>query len=207
MRIAARRLRDNLALAQRNLEALTVRAPADGQLTAFAVQEGQSLARGARIGQIDTPDEVRLTAGLDQFYLPRVAVGQEGSVELDGGTRPLRVAKVYPQVANGEFRVDLEFREPPGADLRRGQTVQARLTLGRAETALVLPNAAFLQDSGGAFVFVVAADGASAERRTVRLGRRNPRYVEVLDGLSEGERVLVSSYAHFVDRDRLKLAR
>ncbi len=208
IRRSSRQLQQHLRLAQRSLDALTVRAPTAGRLTAFTLQEGQNVARGARIGQIDSVGEWKLNAGLDQFYLGRVVQGQTGTVEIDGAkTSAVRVTRIDPQIENGQFRVELDFVDPPGANLRRGQTLQARLTLGEAAAALVLPNGAFLQDSAGAHVFVVSADSARAVRRAVQLGRRNPQWVEVRAGLQEGERVVVSSYAAFGARDDLLIAR
>lgn len=207
LRGASRQLESHLALARQGLQELTVSAPVAGTLSAFALQPGQTLARGARIGQIDVPGEFKLTAGVDQFYLGRVAVGQAGSVEIAGEPQALRVTRITPQVTNGEFRVELKFDGAPPDGLRRGQTLPARLALGDAASALVLPNAAFIQDSAGAFVFVLDADGSRATRRDVRLGRRNPQRVEVLDGLREGERVIVSSYATYAARQHLVLER
>jgi len=207
LRTSARQLQANLSLARQNLQALTVRAPMAGTLSAFDLQPGQSLARGARLGQIDEAGAFKLSAGLDQFYLGRVTVGQTAEVALDEAMLSARVSRILPQVNAGEFRIELEFAQPPRQELRRGQTLQARLTLGVAGEVLVLPNAAFLQDNGGAQVFVLAADGASASRRAVRLGRRNPQWVEVLDGLHEGEQVVVSATSGYATRERLLIRR
>jgi len=118
----------------------------------------------------------------------------------------MRVNKIYPQVRNGVFEIDLQFLGPEPADLQRGQTVQARLTLGAPAQARLLPAGAFYNDSGGSWVFVVSPDGRSAVRRQVRLGRRNSDFIEVLDGLDPGERVITSSYTGFAERDRLSLS-
>ncbi|NVJ99855.1 MAG: efflux RND transporter periplasmic adaptor subunit [Alphaproteobacteria bacterium] len=200
-------LEKNLKLARKNLDALNVRAPVDGKLSGFNVEIGQSINRGGRLGQIDDPDRYKLTANIDEFYLGRVDLGQEAIYERGGESYSMSIAKIYPQVQNGQFEVDFVFAgegQPDG--IRRGQTLQTKLTLGDATDAVLIPNGAFFQDTGGNWVFVVSADGSQAVKRTVRLGRRNSRYIEVLDGLEVGERVVTSPYTSFVDMDRLKLS-
>jgi HlyD family secretion protein len=127
-------------------------------------------------------------------------------VELGGRTYPARVSKIYPQVQNGQFQVDLQFTGAEPQGISRGQTLQARLTLGDPAPARLIPNGAFYTESGGRFVFVVAADGNSAVKRPVRLGRRNAASIEVLEGLDPGERVITSPYTGFADKDRLDLS-
>jgi len=205
LRESVDQLRQNLLLARKNLENLNVRAPVVGQLTAFDVEIGQSLSRGERIGQIDSPDEFKLTALIDEFYLPRVDIGQRATAEIEGSDYRLRVSKIYPQVRDGQFQVDLTFENAMPAGIRRGQTVQTRLTLGDPSEAVLIPNGAFYQDTGGNWVFVVAPDGSVAVKRPVRLGRRNARYIEVLEGLEPGERVITSPYTGFTEMDRLEL--
>lgn len=205
LRATATQLQGHLELARGHLRSLQVRAPIDGQLTAFGLEVGQSVARGARIGQVDSPAEFKLMGSIDQFYLPRLSTGLEGYVEAAGRRWPLRVTKVYPQVQNGEFRADLVFSAGVPPSLARGQTVNARVNLGASTSALLLPVGPFLQDSGGAFAFVLDAAGKTAERRSVRLGRRNTQHVEVLDGLAEGERVVTSSYATYTERRILRI--
>ncbi len=199
-------MRSGLDIARANLAALNLRAPVAGKLSGFNLQVGQSLARGERIGQIDSPGRNKLMAGVDEFYLGRVAIDQKASVDWGGRTWPARVSKIYPQVQNGQFQVDLQFvgDEPQG--IQRGQTLQAKVTLGDPAPARLIPNGAFYAESGGRFVFVVAADGKSAVKRPVRLGRRNAAFVEVLDGLDVGERVVTSPYTGFADKDRLDLS-
>ena len=199
------RLERNLDLARRNLAALEVRAPVAGLLTAFDLELGQSLARGTRIGQIDDPDHYKLQAMVDEFYLPRVEVGQKASLTFEGRRYALRLKKVYPQVRNGQFRVDFVFVDTPPAGIRRGQSLPVKLTLGDPEPALLIPNGPFYQDTGGHWIFVVTPDGKWAQKRPVRLGRRNTRFIEVLEGLAEGEEVVVSPYTGFADMDRLQL--
>jgi HlyD family secretion protein len=198
-------LSQSLAIARATLDALNLRAPVDGQLTAFSIQVGQSLQRGERLGQLDSAGRNKLVASVDEFYLGRVQPGQVASVEVGGKTYRAKVAKIYPQVRNGAFDVDLWFLGQEPAELNRGQTLQVKLTLGDPTPALLIPNGAFYNETGGAFVFVVAPDGHSAVKRNVRLGRRNSDYIEVLEGLESKERVITSPYTGFADKDRLDL--
>jgi HlyD family secretion protein len=205
LRSAAAGLTANLRLARASLDALVIRAPVAGQLSGFSPQVGQSLARGERLGQIDSAGRNKLVADIDEFYLGRIAAGQKALVEWQGKAWPLHVTKIYPQVKNGTFTADLSFDagEPPL--LQRGQTLQPRLTLGDPVPALMVANGAFHADSNGSFVFVVAKDGRTAEKRPVRLGRRNPDSIEVIGGLNPGDRVITSAYTGFADKTRLKL--
>jgi len=208
LRIATRQLQANLTLARANLDALIVKAPIAGRLTAFEINLGQSLNRGQRLGQIDSPEAAKLIVNIDEYYLSRVAVGQTASLELVGKTYPLTVRKLNPQVRNGQFEGELIFAGSQPKDLRRGQTLQARLALGDSSTALLIPNGAFLADSGGNFVFVLEGGNAaeSATKRSVQLGRRNINFIEVISGLKPGERVITSSYAGLVDKNRLTIS-
>jgi len=198
-------LSGSLDIARSTLDALNLRAPVSGQLTAFSIQVGQSLNRGERLGQVDSAGRNKLVASVDEYYLGRVQPGQTATVEMGGKTYRAKVAKIYPQVKNGVFEADLTFvgAEPPG--LNRGQTLQTKLTLGDPAPALLIPNGAFYNETGGAWVFVVAPDGGEAVKRQVRLGRRNADYIEVLEGLEPGERVITSPYTGFADKDRLDL--
>lgn len=206
LRSAASGLTANLRLARASLDALVIKAPVTGQLSGFSPQVGQSLGRGERLGQVDSAGRNKLVAEIDEFYLGRVEPGQHATVEWVGKRWPLTVAKIYPQVKNGSFTADLTFDagEPP--ELQRGQTLAPKLTLGDPAPAVIVANGAFYQDSGGAFVFVVSKDGGSAEKRSVRLGRRNPDSIEVIGGLQPGDRIITSSYSGFADKDRLTLS-
>jgi HlyD family secretion protein len=201
------RLQQNLGLAQTNLESLKVRAPVAGRLTAFNPEVGQSLTKGERLGQVDDPTHRKIAADVDEFYLSRVTVGQTGTLNWNGKDYDLHVAKVYPQVRDGHFTVDLVFASGEPADIRRGQTLQLKLTLGDSADALLIPDGAFFQDTGGSWLFVVTPDGSSAVRRNVRLGRRNSKVIEVLDGLQAGEHVVTSPYTAFLDKDRLQITK
>lgn len=195
------RLESSLSLSRQNLESMNVRAPVSGTLSGFNVEVGQSIGRGERLGQIDTPDDYKITALIDEFYLGRVDLGQSAQFE----EYDLKISKVYPQVRNGQFEVDLSFASEQPENIRRGQTTQIKLTLGDASTALMVPNGAFLQDTGGNWIFVVTGDGAQALKRQVRLGRKNSRFIEVIEGLEEGEIVVTSPYTSYLTLQRLTL--
>jgi HlyD family secretion protein len=141
---------------------------------------------------------------VDEFHLGRVILGQEALFTVDGHDYKAQVAKIYPQVANGTFKADFYFAGPPPSGIHTGQAIDMRLELGGAARAVMLPNGPFYQDTGGNWVFVLSPDRTSATRRTVRLGRRNPEYVEVLDGLKPGEHVIVSGYEAFQTMDRVE---
>ena len=194
-----------LGIARTNLDALNLKAPVTGKLSGFSIQIGQSLQRGERIGQIDSPGKNKLQAGVDEFYLGRVQLGQKASVDWGGKLYAAKVTKIYPQVQNGQFQVDLQFTGGEPANIQRGQTLQAKLTLGDPAPARLIPAGAFYNETGGNWVFVVSPDGKSAVKRQVRLGRRNPDSIEVLEGLDPGERVITSPYTGFADKDRLDL--
>ncbi len=206
LRDSAGQLQQNLGYARRNLDALKVRAPADGKLTSLNAEVGQSLTRGERLGQIDNPNEFKLAVQIDEFYLNRVDLEQLAELVVDGRQFQMLVAKIYSQVNNGRFEVDLVFTGDIPERIRRGQTFQLRLFLGDASDAILIPNGAFFQDTGGLWVFVVTRDGRQAIRRSLQLGRRNTRYIEVLDGLEPGERVITSPYTSFLDMQRLLLS-
>jgi HlyD family secretion protein len=198
------RLNDSIATAKASLDALTVRAPTDGHLTALNAEVGQSKALGTVLGQVDSLDRFKLTAQVDEFYLGRIVLGQVARFTGDGREYKANVAKIYPQVANGTFRIDLNFDNPNPQGIHTGQAFDIRLELGRAATAKMLPNGPFYQETGGNWVFVVAPDGRYATRRNVRLGRRNPEHVEVIDGLQTGEKAIVSGYEAFQKIERLE---
>jgi len=203
LRAASASLAGSLGIARSSLGQLNIRAPVTGQLSGFEIQLGQSLQQGERIGQIDSAGDDKLQADVDEYYLGRVQVGQTATADMDGKTYRLKVAKVYPQVRNGQFQIDLVFAGAEPSGIQRGQTVQAKLTLGDSTRAVLIPNGAFFNDTGGNWVFVVDKGGNSATRRAVQLGRRNSDFIEVLGGLKPGERVITSSYSGLVDKDHL----
>lgn len=197
-------LEKNLVLARSNLEDLLVRAPRSGQLTSLNAEIGESKSRGQRLGQIDDVDRFKAVALVNEFYLNRVRVGQQALLSSGGHNYTLEVSKIYPEVRAAQFEMDLRFTSAAPPDIRRGQTLQLRLVLGdTTERATLLANGPFFNDTAGAWVFVLDPDGAVARRRPVQLGRRNPNTIEVEGGLEPGDRVIVSSYANFIDVERL----
>jgi HlyD family secretion protein len=197
-------LQRNLEIARSNLDNLVITAPISGQLSSFDAELGQSKARGETLGQIDDVDDFKLSVLIDEFYVTRTREGQYAEFTLSGKPYELRISRVYPQVVNGQFEVDMEFVADVPADIRRGQTLQIRVQLGDAETALLLPRGGFFQDTGGNWAFVLDASGDFAVKRDLRLGRRNPEYFEVLEGLEEGERVITSEYAAYAQMERIQ---
>jgi HlyD family secretion protein len=202
----AGRLRANLTAVKKQLDALTVRAPADGVLTALDAHAGEEKSRGQHLGQIDRDAGFKVTIQVDEFYLARVKQGQNVSVTIDDMTSSLTVSKIYPQVKDRRFEIDLNWQGATPAGLRRGQAVQGRLELGDNVPAFVLPTGAFLEASGGGWVFMLDRAGTAATRRHVKLGRRTTEAVEVLDGLEPGDRVVTSDYTGFDRIDRLAVS-
>jgi len=201
-------LEKNLTLARANLENLLIKAPRSGQLTSLNAELGESKARGERLGQIDDVDRFKATALVNEFYLNRVRVGQSALLEIDGTDYRLEVSKVYPEVQASQFEIDLKFLGEAPSDIRRGQTLQLRLVLGdTTNQATLLANGPFFNDTGGAWVFILDPDGKVATRREVRFGRRNPNNIEVEAGLVPGDEVIISSYANFIEVDRLFIDR
>ena len=201
-------LEKNLELARANLDNLLIRAPRSGQLTSMTAELGESKARGERLGQIDDVDRFKATAMVNEFYLNRVRLGQQALLDIGGREYRLEISKVYPEVQASQFEIDLRFLGEPPRDIRRGQTLQLRLVLGdTAEQATLLANGPFFNDTGGAWVFVLDPPGDVATRRQVSLGRRNPNNIEVEAGLLPGDEVIISSYANFIEVDRLLIDR
>lgn len=198
-------LNNNLTFARTNVASLNVKAPIAGRLTAFNLEPGQSLMPGERFGQIDDPDHFKLMAQVDEFYMNRTRVDQTALAKINQQEFPLRIKKIYPQVINGQFRVDLVFSGEQPANISRGQTLQLRLQMGANEPAQLIPNNSFFQDTGGYWIFVVSADGKHAQRREIKLGRRNSQFIEVLSGLDLNEQVIVSPYTLYKDIDSLKI--
>ncbi len=198
-------MEQNLAYARKSLQDLTVRAPVTGSLSGFDMQIGQNVSRGLRIGQVSIPNEFKLVTNIDEYYLDRIVLDQRAYFDRAGQKYQLRIAKIYPDIRNGQFQVDLKPIGDTPADLRRGQNIQLKLILGNANKALLVPNGQFFQDTGGNWIFVISEDGSEAYKRKIRLGQRNNRFIEVLAGLEPNEEVIVSSYSTYKEMDRIKL--
>jgi HlyD family secretion protein len=200
------KLQQDLAITRGKLDNLIVRAPVTGRLTEMDLKVGQNCERGRRLAEI-TPDAgYKLAADVDEFYLGRLRTGQVAEVSIGDAQWALHVTRVYPQVKNGTFLVDLEFEGEQPAGVLPGQAVQGKLALGSDSQALVLATGAFLERSGGDWVFVLTDDD-TAQRRRVHIGRRNAEQVEILGGLAAGERVIVSDYSGLERIDRIELTR
>ena len=192
----------NLAFLRENLQNLVIKAPIDGQLSGLNVELGQTKQRGERIAQIDVLDGFKVRARIPEHYVSRISIGLNGTFTHAGKEHAIEIFKVYPEVSNGEFDVDLRFVEAAPEGIRRGQTFQVRLQLSEDMQAVMLPRGPFFQDTGGQWVYVVDAEGTGT-KRAVKLGRQNPDMYEVLEGLQPGDRVVTSRYVQFNDADEL----
>lgn len=188
------RTQSALHLMRQKVGDLILRAPVDGQLTSFDAEIGQSKSPGERLGQIDVLTGFKVRADIDEHYISRIYPDLEGEFTLAGKTYKLQIRKVYTQVTNGRFQVDMEFVNEVPDGIRRGQTLQIRLALSDETKAVLLAKGGFYQQTGGNWVFKLDKDGSTAYRVDVQLGRQNPDYYEVLQGLEPGDRVVVSSY-------------
>jgi HlyD family secretion protein len=187
------------------MENLIIKAPASGHLTSLNAEIGESKRRGERLGQIDILDGFKVRVPIDEYYISRITTGLEGTFVFSGQAYTVTIAKIYPEVVEGRFEVDMIFKgvEPEG--IRRGQTLRIKLELGELSEAVLLENGGFYQSTGGRWVYVLDGSERKALKREVHLGRQNIEYFEVLDGLEPGERVIVSSYETFGEADRLVL--
>lgn len=207
MRQAIARLEAGLQLVHANLAALVVRAPVAGRLTDFHLQPGETVRPDQHLGRIDDLTRYKLSAQVDEYYLNRIAVGRPATAMIAGASRALTVKRLYPQIKDGRFTLELEFDRQSVDMLHPGQSIEVSITLGDASAGLLLPNDAFVNDSSGQWLYVLDRQGGLATRRQVRIGRRSQGQVEVRSGLAAGERVVVSSYASFGASDTLQLTK
>lgn len=201
------RTRENLEMIKRNLENLYIKAPISGRLSTVNVEVGESISTGQNIGQIDDLNGFKVRAMIDEHYIARIYEGLRGSFQFDGKDHELEIKKVYPEVNNGLFSVDMVFDDkasiPKG--IRRGQTLQIRLQLSENIVAIQIPKGSFYQVTGGNYVFILNEDETEATKREIKLGRMNTRFYEVLEGLQPEEKIIVSSYNGYEDKDKLIL--
>jgi HlyD family secretion protein len=202
---SVQRLQANLEMIKENLENLILKAPVTGQLTSLSAEIGQSKSPGQRLGQIDVLDGFKVRAPIDEHYIARTNIGLTGQFDFVGTSYKLVIKKVYPEVQDGRFEVDMEFDGKTPQGIRRGQTLQVRLELGDPAEAMLLPRGGFYQKTGGQWVYVVDKSGGFAVKRSIKLGRQNPEFFEVLEGLEPGEQVITSTYDNFGDIDKLVL--
>ena len=187
-------MRRNLMLVRQRSENLNIKAPVTGQLGLLEVEIGQTISTGGRIGQISVLSDYKVEAQIDEHYIDRIKEGLDATFERQNTNFALRVRKVYPEVRDKQFKVDLVFGGERPDNIRAGQTYYINLQLGQPADAILIPRGAFYQTTGGQWIFVVTEDGKRAVRRNIRIGRQNPQYYEVLEGLDAGEKVVVSSY-------------
>ncbi|PCJ98760.1 MAG: efflux transporter periplasmic adaptor subunit [Flavobacteriaceae bacterium] len=199
------RMQKTLGMVYQRLDHLNVRAPADGQLGFLDAEIGQNIPRGERIGQINVLTNYKIEADIDEHYIDRVKRGLVASFERNGTEYKLRVRKVYPEVRNGRFRVDLVFTGDKPETIRTGQSYNIKLQLGESSDALLLPKGSFFQSTGGQWIFVVNDSGDEALRRNIRIGKQNSRYYELLEGLEPGEQVITSNYDNFGEAEKIVL--
>ncbi|WP_343689505.1 efflux RND transporter periplasmic adaptor subunit [Chitinophaga sp.] len=209
-RIQIERLESTIARTQRNLQMmkdnlnnLVLKAPIDGQLSSVDAEVGGSIQAGQNIGQIDDLDGFKMRAEVDEHYISRVFPGLKASFEFNNKNYDLVIIKVYPEVKNGRFNIDMKFDKETPDGIRRGQSSPIRLELGKSSAALLLPVGGFFSDTGGNWVYVVDKSGKRAVKRNISLGQKNPQFFEILEGLQEGEQVITSSYENFGDKEVL----
>ncbi len=197
------RMEKNLDIVKQNVENLTLKAPISGHLTSLNAEIGESKSRGQRLGQIDVLDGFKVRVNIDEHYIARINMGQKGEFTFANEKYVMTIQKVYPEVINGRFEVDMVFDGTEPESIRRGQTVHIRLELGDLSEAILLARGGFYQKTGGQWVYVLDNSGDFAVKRKIRLGRQNPESFEVLEGLEPGESVITSSYDNYGDIDKL----
>jgi HlyD family secretion protein len=193
----------SLDLLEKSVKSLKVRAPISGYLSSIEAEIGQSIPSGKRIGQIDLLDNLKIRIEVDQYYISKVSVGTRGRFTLDEQTYEVEVNKIYPEVQNNVFEADTKFVGEPPEGIKRGQTLTIQLSFSEPEKSLMLAKGGFYQETGGRWVYLISEDQKTAYRADVRLGRQNPRYVEILEGLKEGDWVITSGYDTFNEVDEL----
>ena len=205
MRESLENMRLNMQMIRKRKENLTIKAPIDGELGLVDVVLGQSVAMGSKVGQINNQDNYKIEALIDEHYIDRVTAGLEADFERQGGKCNVLIRKVYPEVRDGKFKADFKFADGQPENIRNGQTFYLNLQLGQPVEAVLIPRGAFYQKTGGKWIYVVTKDGTKAVKRDIRIGRQNPQYYEVLEGLEPGERVITSSYDGYGEAEVLEM--
>ncbi|MGE5421445.1 MAG: efflux RND transporter periplasmic adaptor subunit [Chloroflexota bacterium] len=198
-------MRRNLKLVRERAENLNVRAPVDGQLGLLVPEIGQSIQRGQNMGEINVLTSYKVTAQIDEHYIDRVKTQLSATLDRQGKEYNLSVRRVYPEVRNGTFEIDMVFTDSMPDNIRSGQTYYTSLQLGQPKRSVLVPVGGFFQETGGQWIFVLDQEGKTAYKRSISIGRKNPKYYEVLEGLTPGERVIVSGYETFGRNERLIL--
>lgn len=199
------RTQKNVDLWRQTLENLVVKAPVSGLLSSINVEIGSNINQGQNIGQIDDMNGFKLRAEIDEHYISRIFTGLKAKFEFSGESHQMEIIKVYPEVLNGRFAVDMIFTKIAPSGIRRGQSSPIRLELGESQKAKLLPVGGFFSDTGGNWVYILEKDGKKAVKRNITLGRKNPQYYEILDGLSPGDQVITSSYSNYGDKEVLEI--
>jgi HlyD family secretion protein len=199
------KMRQMLVLVRERLDNLNVKAPVDGQLGMLDAEIGQRVNEGQRIGQINVLDNFKINALIDEHYIDRVNRDLSATMDRNETNFNLKVKKVYPEVRNGQFKIDLVFNGKTPDNIRTGQTYHIKLELGESAKSLMLPRGGFFQSTGGQWVYVLNNDGTEATKRNIKIGKQNPQYYEVLEGLNAGEKVITSGYEMFGTNDRIVL--
>ncbi len=202
---SVKRMEEGLVLVREKLENLTVKAPVNGELATLVPEIGEVITYGTRIGKINVLDNYKLNVEIDEHYIARVRRELKGSFNYTGKTFNLNLTKKYPEVKQGKFTVDMDFMNEKPEDINIGQTFRIKLELGQSKTAILIPRGGFYQSTGGQWVYVVDPTGDFAYQRDIRIGRQNPKFYEVLEGLQPGETVIVSSYDNFNEVDKLMI--
>ena len=197
------KMREMLDLVHQRLDDLNVKATVDGQLGMLDAEVGQSINGGQRIGQINVLNNFKVSAKIDEHYIDRVIHGLAASLDRNGTNFNLTVKKVYPDVRDGQFKIDLVFEGQTPENVRTGQTYHVKLQLGESQKALMIARGGFFQSTGGQWVFVLNQTGTEAIKRPIKIGKQNPQYYEVLEGLSVGEKVITSGYEMFGTNERI----
>ena len=203
MRESLDNMRLNMMMIRKRKDNLTIKAPIDGELGLLNVVLGQSVATGSKIGQINNLDSYKIEAQIDEHYIDRITAGLEATFERQSERYLAQIRKVYPEVRDGKFKADFKFVGQQPENIRSGQTYYLNLQLGQPVEAMLIPRGAFYQKTGGKWIYVLSKDGTKAMRRDIRIGRQNPQYYEVVEGLDPGERVITSSYDSFGESDVL----
>ena len=203
MEESLRNMKLNMQRIRNRKENLAVKAPIDGVLGLLEVALGQSIGSGAKIGQISALGSYKIEAQIDEHYIDRVSAGLTATFERQNETFDAVIRKVYPEVRGGKFQADFKFSDEQPANIRTGQTYYLNLQLGQPESAVLIPRGTFYQKTGGKWIYVVSPSGDKAVKREIRIGRQNPQYYEVLEGLEPGEKVITSGYDNFGDNNTL----
>ena len=198
-------MKRNMQLIRQRIDNLQVKSPIDGEVGLLDVVLGQSVSSGQKIGQVNDLSDYKVEAQIDESYIDRVRAGLDATFERQDTAFTMRLRKVYPEVRNGQFRADFTFAGAHPRNIRSGQTYYLHLELGQPTDAVIIPRGSFYQTTGGAWIYVLAPEGDRAYKRAIRIGRQNPQYYEVLEGLEPGERVIVSGYENYGANDVLIL--